>query len=74
MNFEENSCSKPNRHTTVTATKTVPIGFVSARLRAMYEDLCNEPVPTRLLDIVQRFDRTADPQPRRGDLRHGTEN
>ena len=45
MNFEENSCSKPNRHTTVTATKTVPIGFVSARLRAMYEDLCNEPVP-----------------------------
>jgi hypothetical protein len=49
------------------------IATVGSRLRAMYDDLLNEPIPERLLDVVQRFDRIDDNfPPRRGDQRNGT--
>jgi hypothetical protein len=75
MNFEGNFDSKRN-HDTVKmfpSPESASIGIVGLRLRAMYDDLRNEPVPARLLEVVQRFDRAADPQPRRGELGNGTE-
>ena len=75
MSFDDNSGSRPSRDT-VTAFSppdSAMIGFVGTRLKAMYDDLCNEPIPARLLEVVERFDRTADPQRRRGDLGNGTE-
>lgn len=63
MSFDDNSGSNPGRDT-VTAFRppdSAMIGFVGARLRAMYDDLCSEPIPARLLEVVDRFDRAADP-------------
>jgi hypothetical protein len=75
MSFEGNFGSKPIQDTVTTlrSPHSATIGFVGARLRAMYQDLCKEPVPARLLDVVERFDRAADPQPPRGDQGNGTE-
>ena len=75
MNFEGDFDPRQN-HDTVTifpSPDSASIGIVGQRLRAMYDDLRNEPVPARLLEVVLRFDRAADPQPRRGDLGNGTE-
>ncbi len=75
MTFEGNLDSERN-HGTVKifpSPESASIGIVGLRLRAMYDGLRNEPVPARLLEVVQRFDRAADPRPRRGDLGNGTE-
>lgn len=76
MTYDDQSGSKPGQNTVTTfrSPDAAMMGFVSARLRAMYDDLCREPIPTRLLEVVESFDRTADSQRRRGDLRNGTEN
>jgi len=75
MSLENDNGRGPGSSSIVTLniSDATVIAMVGSRLRAMYDDLLNEPVPERLLEVVHRFDRTDDTStPRRGDLRNGT--
>jgi hypothetical protein len=63
----------PNHVTAYTVSDPAVIGIVGSRLREMYDNLLNEPVPERLLEVLQRFDRANVPPPTRGDPRNGME-
>lgn len=75
MSLKNHNGRGPDSGTIVTfdISDATLVATIGSRLRAMYDDLLNEPVPERLLEVVQRFDRSDDnSMPRRGDLRNGT--
>jgi hypothetical protein len=62
MSVKSGSGSGPDRDDIVTfsASDAALMGMIGSRLRAMYDDLLNEPVPERLLEVLQRFDQVED--------------
>ncbi|MCB5176622.1 MULTISPECIES: NepR family anti-sigma factor [Microvirga] len=74
MTVRSHNGSEPDSERIAVLDITDPVlsGMIGSRLRAMYDDLLNEPVPERLLEVLQRCDRSSNPPPERGELRNGT--